>query len=160
MNDHLLDTAADLPLYQEFEGCYLKAYRTYLGTLNGVKKYDVPTIGYGHTTAAGGMAVSMGMTIDQNRAEDLLRLDLIPVGKAVLQLVKVQINANEFGALRSFTFNLGAGALKSSTLLRRLNAGDYGITNEFNKWIFAQGIRLTGLVRRRAAEARLWDMPA
>ena len=63
----------------------------------------------------------------------------------------------QFDALVSFTFNLGAGSLKDSTLRRKHNEGDYeGAANEFKRWVNAGGVKLTGLVRRRAAEAELY----
>jgi lysozyme len=74
--------------------------------------------------------------------------------------VTVPLNDNEFGALTSFTFNLGIGNLKSSTLLKKLNAGDRaGAADEFGKWVNAGGKPLPGLVKRRAAERALFLTP-
>lgn len=71
--------------------------------------------------------------------------------------VKVPLSQGQFDALTSFTFNLGAGALASSTLLKKLNAGDCaGAQKEFGRWVHAGGEVLQGLVRRRAAEAKLF----
>ena len=77
------------------------------------------------------------------------------------EAVKVPLNPNQFGALTSFTYNLGAGNLRSSTLLRKLNAGDYaGAAAEFARWNKAGGKVLKGLTRRRAAERALFEKPA
>lgn len=97
-----------------------------------------------------------GLTIEQ--AEQLLRGDLMDSCRDVESLVKVPLTDNQFAALVSFTFNLGRGSLAKSTLLRKLNAGDYGTAAlEFHKWNRAGGKVLKGLVARRAAEAKLFQ---
>ena len=76
---------------------------------------------------------------------------------AVLRLINVTLNDNQFDALVSFTFNLGAGNLQSSTLRRLLNRGDYhAIPDQFNRWVYASGTKSRGLVRRRAMEAKMF----
>lgn len=142
---------AALALIKEFEGLRLNAYP------DPAHGWSVPTIGFGHTSAAGAPTVRRGMTITATEAEDILRRDLGQYEAAVRSLVKVPLTENQFGALVSFTFNLGAGNLKSSTLLRKLNAGDYtGASAEFGKWVKAGGKTLPGLVRRREAERQLF----
>ncbi|PZR17268.1 MAG: hypothetical protein DI536_02780 [Archangium gephyra] len=139
---------AGLNLIKEFEGLRLKAYRDPVGVL---------TIGYGHT----GSDVKPGMVITQQRAEQLLKNDTGWAQKAVRDTVKVPLTQGQFDALTSFTFNLGAGALRSSTLVKKLNAGDYaGAQKEFGRWVHAGGQVLAGLVRRRAAEARMFGSKA
>ncbi|MGV3621975.1 MAG: glycoside hydrolase family protein [Archangium sp.] len=139
---------AGLNLIKEFEGLRLTAYRDPVGVL---------TIGYGHT----GSDVKPGMTISQQRAEQLLKNDTGWAQKAVRDTVKVPLTQGQFDALTSFTFNLGAGALRSSTLVKKLNAGDYaGAQNEFGRWVHAGGQVLAGLVRRRAAEAKMFGSKA
>lgn len=97
-----------------------------------------------------------GITVAQ--AEQLLRGDLLDVCRDVESLVEVPLTDNQFAALISFTFNLGTGNLSRSTLLRRLNEGDYeGAAVEFHKWNKAGGRVLQGLVRRRAAESELFS---
>lgn len=150
---NLKTNRAGLNLIEKFEGCILTAYRDYLGE----GKYDVPTIGYGHTTAAGSPNVYMGMVITKDQADKILQDDLTKVEFQVSQYVTVPLNENQFSALVSFVFNLGAGNFQSSTLLRRLNAGDYDVGNEFLKWNKAQGVTLKGLIRRREAEKALWE---
>ena len=133
-----------LALIKEFEGLYLKAYRCPAG---------VPTIGYGHTAG-----VAMGQTISEQQADEYLRRDVRMFERAVDRLVKVPLAQGQFDALVSFAFNLGAGALQSSTLLRMLNSGDYaGAAAQFGRWTKAGGRVLPGLVRRREAERRLFE---
>lgn len=130
----------DLSLIKEFEGLRLEAY------LCPAKKW---TIGYGHTKTA-----KPGMKITERGAEELLRQDLAWCEEAVRTGVKVPLTQNQFDALVSFVFNVGAGAFKRSTLLRLLNQGDYdGAASQFQRWNKAGGQVLKGLTRRRKAEA-------
>ena len=135
-------------LVKHFEGLYLKAYLCPAG---------VPTIGYGHT---GG--VKLGDTISADQAESYLAADLASAAASVDHLVTVAVNPQQRGALASFVFNLGAGSLEGSTLLRLLNNGDYaGAAGEFGKWVHStvdgHKVVLDGLVKRRAAEAALFQ---
>ena len=133
-----------LDLIKSFEGLRLSAYRC---------PADIPTIGYG--TTAG---VKMGQTITKERAEELLCEDVKRFETQVLRLVKVPLTQGQFDALTSFVYNLGAGNLSNSTLLRLLNAGDYaGAAAQFERWNKAGGKVLAGLVRRRAAERALFE---
>lgn len=127
------------------------------------------TIGWGHAISVGGSYLRGrenrkaardlypgGITIEQ--AEQLLRGDVLDTCRDVEALVESPLTDNQFGALVSFTFNLGRGNLSKSTLLRKLNDGDYdGAAIEFNKWNKAGGKVLAGLVARRAAEAELFQ---
>lgn len=131
-------------LVKEFEGFELKAYRDSVG---------VVTIGYGST----GSHVFMGQVITEPQAEALLIKDLSRFESGVNDLVKVPLTQNQFDALVSFSFNLGLGNLKSSTLLKKLNAKDYlGASKEFERWNKAGGKVLNGLTRRRLAEKELF----
>ncbi|MGR0183223.1 lysozyme [Azospirillum aestuarii] len=137
-----------LALVRHFEGLYLKAYLCPAG---------VPTIGYGHTAG-----VRMGQTINGLQAEVYLRADMADAAAAVDRLVTAPLTDRQRGALASFVFNLGAGALQSSTLLRLLNQRDYpGAAAEFPKWVYAtvngKKVQLDGLKKRRAAEAKLFE---
>ena len=132
---------------------------------------DIWTIGWGHAiryegrflkgsadTALAKSLYPSGITLDQ--AEVLLRGDLINAGRDVLSVVAVDVNENQYGALVSFTFNLGLGNFSSSTLLKKLNAGDTaGAAGEFPRWVRAGGKMLPGLVKRRAAEQQLFLTP-
>lgn len=130
-------------LIKKFEGCELQAYLCPAG---------VWTIGYGHTAG-----VYSGMKITVAKAEAYLKEDLVEFESSVNNLVKVQITQNMFDALVSFAFNLGSGSLKNSTLLVQLNKGNVQkAANEFDKWVYADGQVLPGLVERRAAEKKLF----
>lgn len=113
-----------------------------------------PTIGYGHRIRAGEV---FGEPLSPAQAEDLLRADLAEAAAAVERLVAVPLNDDQFAALVDFAYNLGAGNLQKSTLLKKLNAGDYaGAADEFGRWVKSGGQTLPGLVARRAAEAALF----
>ncbi|MBI0276859.1 lysozyme [Hafnia alvei] len=135
-------------LIKQFEGCRLTAYQDSVG---------VWTIGYGWTQPVDGKPVGKGMTITQQKADDLLKQGVIQYEAGVHGLVTVQLNQNQYDALVDFAYNLGVNALKGSTLLKKLNAGDYaGAANEFTKWNKADGKELAGLTRRREAEKSLF----
>lgn len=137
-----------LALLKGFEGCELTAYQDSVG---------VWTIGYGWTQPVNGKPVSKGMTISQDTADSLLCSGVVQYEKGVTGLVKVAVNQNQFDALVDFAYNLGVKALEGSTLLKKLNAGDYaGAADEFPKWSKAGGKVLNGLVKRRAAERSLF----
>ena len=132
-----------IELIKKFEGCVLKAYKCPAG---------VWTIGYGHTAG-----VKKGQTITKTEAENYLKQDLNKYELTVNNLVNVPLNQNQFDALVSFCYNLGAGNLKSSTLLKLLNKEDYiGAAEQFDRWVYAGGKKLSGLVKRRAAEKELF----
>lgn len=137
-----------IELIKEFEGCRLTAYKCPAG---------VWTIGYGHTGTVDGKAVASGMSITAKKATELLKADLAKFEAAVNTYVTAPITQNMFDALVSFAFNCGAGALKGSTLLKKLNAKDYdGAAAEFARWNKAGGTVLNGLVRRRERERQLF----
>lgn len=134
---------AGLDLIKSFEGCELKAYVCPAGVL---------TIGYGST----GSHVKPGMVITREQADELLRSDLRRFEDYVDQHCKPATD-NQFAALVSFCFNVGEGNLRTSTLRRMHNAGDHeGAKAQFARWNKGGGKVLTGLVRRRAAEAALY----
>jgi GH24 family phage-related lysozyme (muramidase) len=137
-----------LDLIKKFEGYRSKAYQC---------SAKVWTIGYGTTRYSGGQKVAKGDVIDKETAETYLREDVKKFEEAVQELVKVELNQNQFDALVSWTYNLGQGNLKRSRLLKRLNEGDYAaVPAEMKRWTRAGGKVLKGLVRRRAAEAELF----
>lgn len=117
------------------------------------------TIGWGHTKGVHRRSPA----ISEAEGERLLREDLDEAEAAVERLITVPLGDNQFAALVSFAFNLGAGALAGSTLRRLLNRGDYeAVAVELPKWRKATDRRtgrkvvMPGLVRRRAAEVALW----
>ena len=137
-----------IALIKQFEGCKLTAYQDSVG---------VWTIGYGWTKPVDGKPIRAGMTIKQETAERLLKTGLVSYESDVSRLVKVGLTQWQFDALVSFTYNLGARSLSTSTLLRKLNAGDYaGAADEFLRWNKAGGKVLNGLTRRREAERALF----
>lgn len=139
--------AAGLELVEHFEGLFLTAYKDPVG---------IYTIGWGHTglTHKDG-TVYAGRKITREEAEKLLQYDLANFGKRVVAAVKVPVNDNQFAALVSFDFN--TGGLPASTLLKKLNAGDFtGAADEFLRWDKAGGKTLAGLTRRRKSERNLF----
>ena len=135
-------------LIELWEGLYLYTY--------GDQGYHqgVPTIGYGHTTAAGLPRVYYGMTITQPQADAILASDLGAVEADVNHHVTHPINQNQFDALVSFDFN--TGALDRSNVLINVNLGHYpAVQNSLGMWVHGGGHIMPGLVRRRHAE---WAM--
>lgn len=119
--------------------------------------YGYPTIGFGHLLREGEEELFKN-GITRERALELLHQDIREAEKAVNLLVKVPLTQNQFDALVSFTYNVGSGNLKKSTLLKKLNEGDYvGASNEFMKWIGKPP--LPGLQRRRSEERKIFLTP-
>lgn len=138
-----------LNLIKQFEGLSLKPYSDAVG---------VPTIGYGNTYYENGVKVRLSdPAITEERATELLRHTVCHYENAVNDVVKVPMTQNQFDALVSFTYNLGAGSLQRSTLLRLLNQGNYqAAADQFTRWNRAGGRVLRGLTRRREAERALF----
>ena len=133
-----------LALIKKFEGCRLKAYRC---------SANVLTIGYGHT---GG--VKEDDTISQPEADELLENDIPKFEEYVSDNVIVELKQYQFDALVAWTFNLGVGNLRNSTMLKKLNEADYdSIPFEMRRWNKAGGKTLDGLIRRREAESLLFE---
>ena len=129
-----------------------------VGMTEGGITAGVWTIGYGATYGPDGHRVVKDTpTIDEFEAGELLKRDMGHSLRAVDRLVVVPINENQRGSLVSFTFNLGAGALSSSTLIRRINSYQWDdVPRQFSRWIMAGGQVLSGLIKRRRAETELW----
>ena len=138
--------ARGIELIQAFEGFRADAY---------LCPAKVWTIGYGHTAG-----VKKGQTVTKEQALDLLRQDLAWVELA-LATVGVPLNQNEYDALASFVFNVGAGAFGKSTLRRLLVTGSPRkvVAEQFMRWTKGGGRVLSGLVRRREAERALFLAP-
>ena len=132
----------------EFEGKRLAAYDDGVG---------VWTIGFGTIKYPNGVRVKKGDTCTLEQAKDYMRHDLIEFEHTVNSSVKVPLNQNQFDALVSLAYNIGSNAFKSSTLVKKLNTGDYqGAADQFNVWINAGGKRMQGLVNRRDREKLLF----
>lgn len=135
-------------LIKHFEGCSLV---TYPDPATGGAPW---TIGYGHT----GPEVYPGMQITQEEADQLLIQDAMKVSSQVQSLVSVELSQPELDALVCFVFNVGIGNFAKSTLLKKLNAGDYaGAANELPRWSRAAGKVMAGLIARREAEERMFN---
>jgi len=133
-----------LALIKKFEGLELNAYQCAAG---------VWTIGYGHTKD-----VNPGDQITKAIADSLLAEELEEYEKAVNDAVTISIDQCMFDALVSWTYNLGPSNLNSSTMLKVLNSGDYeGVPAQMKRWNKAGGKVLEGLIRRREAEALLFE---
>lgn len=139
-----------LDLIKRFEGLELKPYKCPAG---------IPTIGYGNTYYPSGSKVKLtDPVITKEKAEELLKFLLGSYEKSVDSFCRDDISQNQFDALVSFAYNCGVNNLKSSTLLKKVNANpnDPTIKAEFLKWNKASGRVLAGLTKRRQAEADLY----
>lgn len=114
----------------------------------------IPTIGYGHRLLH---PASFLNGIDEMQAAQLLAADVREAEQTVERLVRVALTQGQFDALVDFAFNLGAGRLGSSTLLRILNQGRYAdAAEQLLRWDVAAGKPNAALEARREAEFRLW----
>ena len=133
-----------ISLIKKFEGCELEAYKCAAG---------VWTIGYGHTKD-----VKEGNSITKEDAESMLVHELQEYCSDVDIAVKVDLKQNEFDSLVSWTYNLGPTNLNSSTMLRVLNEGKHDeVPAQMKRWNKASGQVKEGLVRRREAEALMFE---
>jgi lysozyme len=134
-------------LIKKFEGFRAQAYKCSAGTW---------TVGYG-STRLWGRPVREDDTITLAEAEAQLRLDVEQFERDVLEAVSWPLTQPEFDALVSFTYNVGAAAMRRSTLVRLLNQGHvHEAADEFLRWDLANGQRVAGLTRRRAAERAMF----
>lgn len=131
-------------LVQEYEGYRSKAYICPAG---------IWTIGFGHT---GG--VKEGQTITEEEAINLLKQDLAKTQNELSNTVQVPVSKNQFIALMSFTFNIGITKVRTSTLMKYLNQGEYALAGkQLLRWVYANGVKLPGLEKRREAEYKIWN---
>jgi lysozyme len=138
-------SAAGMKLLKSSEGFRNRVYLDVAG---------FPTIGYGHRLLH---SDSFPNGIDEPQAANLLACDVRDAEQAVQRLVKVPLTQGQFDALVDFCFNLGAGRLASSTLLKCLNAGKYDdAADQLLRWDHAGGEEYPALKARREAEAELW----
>lgn len=151
INDRCID------LIKSFEGLSLTPYH------GAADKPEVFTIGYGtiqyppHYLRGKRVALT-DPPITEAQALDFLRYEVNQKSQTVDILLRDDLTGNQFGALISFTYNLGEGSLKQSTLRLKVNANpnDPTIRNEFMKWVHSNGKEVEGLKRRRRAEADLY----
>ncbi len=142
-------SAQGLQLIQTFEGFSAEPYQDPVG---------VWTIGYGSAYTPMGESVTANHSrVTKAEATDLLLMGVADAEQAVRRLINVPLNSNQFDALVSFTYNVGAGALQRSTLRMKLNRSQYArAARELLRWDKAGGKVLRGLTRRRAAERSLF----
>lgn len=144
MNTNKFSDLARRNLTEKFEGCKLVAYRDNKGVL---------TIGYGHT-----FHVYEGETCTQDQADLWLVSDIAIAETAVNRLVGVKLTQGEFDALVDFTFNVGCNAFGKSTMLKLINVSAFqAAAKEFEKWDYAGGKEVAGLLRRRKAEEQVFN---
>jgi len=111
-----------------------------------------PTAGYGHT---GGVVIGAAYTEEQ--CDDWFSEDSSWVTGCINTNVKVDLTQGQFDALFSFIYNVGSGAFEKSTLLKKLNKGDYAsVPSEMLKWVISGGVKDAGLVNRRNSEGGQW----
>ncbi len=135
-----------LRLIRRFEGFSAMPYLCPAGYL---------TVGYGHVVKN---PDAFRQPITEDEATEILTVDVETAEHAMLRLISVPLTDGQFDALVSFTFNLGAGALQRSTLRRKVNREDHeDAAAEFLRWVWAGGRKLNGLIRRRQAEAALYQ---
>lgn len=134
---------------KRFEGFRRKAYKDSVG---------IWTIGYGSTFYPSGVRVKEGDSITQDEAESMMRYVVDLFASSIKPLITSELTQNQFDALISFAYNVGPGAFKKSTLLKKVNANpnDPAIRNEFMKWNKGKGVVLPGLTLRRKQEADLY----
>ncbi|MGJ8514681.1 Lysozyme RrrD [Carnimonas sp. R-84981] len=138
-----------LSLIEAFEGLNFDAYPD---PGSGAQPW---TIGYGHTRG-----VRHGDRATPRQIVGYLQMDIANAEHNVNRYVSVDITQNQFDALIDFVFNLGAGNFSTSTLLKKLNAGDIeGAASEFPRWVHSGGKVMSGLVSRRHAEQSLFMRP-
>jgi lysozyme len=141
---------AGVGLIKKWEGFKSKPYLCPAG---------VPTIGYGTTRYPWGKKVSLNDgSINKNQAESCLMNDVRSFELSVDSLCRDDLTSNQFSAIVSFCYNLGATALRRSTLLKKINANPNApdISKEFLKWVYAGGRKLKGLENRRKEEVQLY----
>lgn len=138
-------------LWKEFEGLRLQAYPD---PATGNEPW---TIGWGHTGSLSGSKVKRGMVITKEQAEQFMKDDLLQVWRNLQPLVKRELNANQWAALISFSGNVKWTSVKSSSVIKYINAGRLAeVPGRMALYRLGDGKVMNGLVRRRAAEGALW----
>lgn len=138
-----------LELIKEFEGFSSAAY---------LCPAKIPTIGYGNTFWEDGRKVKLGEQISKTNALELLELIANKdFADKIFPLIKVKVSQNKFDAMVSLAYNIGVGNFSKSTLLKKVNSGDFdGASNEFLKWNKSGGKELLGLTKRRQREYEMF----
>lgn len=144
--DHIVQiNQAGIDIIKFFEGFKSSPYQDSAGHW---------TIGYGHKI----LDYEKFDQISQDQAEYLLTKDIQQAENAINRLVKVSLNQNQYSALVSFVYNIGAGNFAKSTLLKNLNDRNYNqVSKEIRRWVYVNGRVSSGLVKRRKAESELFN---
>jgi lysozyme len=147
MASRALELAAELA--RQFEGCHLAPYHDPVG---------FATVGYGHLLSRQPWApLAQWPAISQEEANTLLLQDMAEAERVVARLCPVPLTDGQRAALADFAFNVGGGNLQASSLRQAVLREDHErAAEQFGRWVYARGVKLRGLVRRRDAEARLY----
>lgn len=138
-------------IWQEFEGLKLNAY------VDPATGGEPITIGYGHTGSLSGSKVRMGQTITKEQAVEFMKADLLQVWKNLQPLIKVELTPNQWAALISFAGNVKWTSVKSSSVIKYINAGRLAeVPGRMALYRLGDGKVMNGLVRRRVVEGALW----
>lgn len=131
-------------IIKRFEECRLKAYKCPAG---------VWTIGWGTT----GKGIKEGLVITQPTADNMLKAHIMDLSLELTDIFGKKLEQNEFDAIVSFVYNIGMGAFRKSTMCHLLLEGKTAeASKEFERWVYASGKKLPGLVKRREAEKDLF----
>jgi lysozyme len=142
---------AGLDLIKRWEGCKLKAYKDVAG---------VWTVGYGLTSRAGFIEVGPDTTLTQEEADYYLEKVVADFANKIRPMITAPINENQFSAFVSLAYNIGVGAFKKSSALKRFNAGEVSrVPDAMRMWKKAGGKVVQGLINRRNAEVELFLTP-
>lgn len=127
----------------------IAGYEGYRATVYVPVPGDLPTAGYGHADKR----LAVGSYVSPSQALTWLKEDTAEAEAAVKSCVTVPLTQGEYDAFVSFTYNVGRAAFCGSTLVKRLNSGDYvGACGELKRWVYSGGKKYAGLEKRRAAE--------
>ncbi len=137
-----------IDLVSSFEGCRLNAY------LDGG---GIPTVGYGTTIYSNGERVKMGDSITAVDAKNELVTFCNCLADGIMASVYTELSENQFSALISLTYNIGISAFRKSTMIKLINLLEFeAAANQFDRWVYDDGVKVQGLVNRRAKEKELF----
>lgn len=137
-------SAAGLGLIKVHEGTIPQVYKDPVGIL---------TVCTGHVSPG----LKLGDRFTAAQCEQLLRQDTAAAQSTIKRVVKVPVTQEQYDALTSLVFNIGGTAFTKSTLLKRINEGScQKAAKEFNRWVYAQGVKLPGLIKRREQESKMY----
>jgi lysozyme len=147
--ENILDLAAEIATSPWADSFEPHAYHDPVG---------YPTIGYGHLLSRKPWeTLDQWGPISEEKGRVILKRDMNGSYRSVLRLISFPLEDAQYAALLDFTFNCGSGNLQLSTLRRVINRGELDeAPKQFRRWIYARGVKLGGLIRRREAECDMW----